>query len=97
MQFNLMQQKDNFLNTFFLIFFKWLIFLPMLVYLSFYAFRKKQALGKNVCFFTFLYRFIKKFFKMQQFFANFRVGGHRGSPIKQPENTIASMEQVNNN
>lgn len=32
---------------------------------------------------------------MKQFFTNFRVGGHRGSPTKQPENTILSMEQVN--
>jgi len=29
-----------------------------------------------------------------QFFANFRVGGHRGSPCVQPENTIASMQQA---
>lgn len=49
MQLNSMQQKDNFLNTLFLIFFKWPILLPILAYLSFYAFRKKQALSKNVC------------------------------------------------
>jgi len=36
----------------------------------------------------------KQVSRKSTFFDNFHVGGHRGSPIKKPENTIASMEQV---
>src|SRR4051812_25003585 len=32
--------------------------------------------------------------KVEKFFHNLRVGGHRGSPTKQPENTLESMEQA---
>ena len=56
----------------------WPIFVPLLASLAYLFFKNKPASSYTV----------------QQFFKTFNVGGHRGSPINQPENTMASMIQA---
>ena len=62
----------------FTFFTKGFVFVLCFSLLNFYIFRKQPAHPNTV----------------SKFFQDFYIGGHRGSPIKQPENTIASMEQA---
>ncbi|KAI1715925.1 glycerophosphoryl diester phosphodiesterase family domain-containing protein [Ditylenchus destructor] len=71
---------DTFL-TLFLVLSKWpVVLLPMafLIIVAVFNLKNKPAHRKN----------------FDKFFSNFHMGGHRGSPIKEPENTIRSMEQA---
>lgn len=70
--------QDNFFLGFLTTLLNWPILLPLLASLCYIMFRNNPANP----------------FTVSQFFKTFNVGGHRGSPIRQPENTIASMDQA---
>uniref|UniRef100_A0AC34QWH7 GP-PDE domain-containing protein n=1 Tax=Panagrolaimus sp. JU765 TaxID=591449 RepID=A0AC34QWH7_9BILA len=59
---------------------KWPVALPIILTTTYLAFKNNPAQPLTV----------------KQFFQSFQVGGHRGSPMRQPENTIASMVQAKN-
>uniref|UniRef100_A0AC34RFE3 GP-PDE domain-containing protein n=1 Tax=Panagrolaimus sp. JU765 TaxID=591449 RepID=A0AC34RFE3_9BILA len=59
---------------------KWPVALPIILTTTYLAFKNNPAQPLTVT----------------QFFQSFQVGGHRGSPMRQPENTIASMVQAKN-
>jgi len=58
--------------------FEWPVVIPIVLVSTFWVLRKRRFNTNS----------------FNKFFNNFHVGGHRGSPIKKPENTIASMEQA---
>jgi len=64
--------------TILIIFISWPIVLPILLLSIYWFLKNKQASKKNA----------------DNFFKNFHIGGHRGSPTMEPENTIASMIQA---
>jgi len=68
----------EFLSALLLILLKWPVLLPIMV-ISFYVYFSNRPANQQ---------------QADQFFSNFKVGGHRGSPRVQPENTIASMQQA---
>lgn len=68
----------EFFSAILLLLFKWPVLLPIGV-VSAYFWLRNRRFTQPVA---------------DRFFANFKIGGHRGSPQVQPENTIASMEQA---
>jgi len=68
----------EYLSALLLLLMKWPVLLPILV-LGVYAYLRIRRTTQKAA---------------DCFFENFRLGGHRGSPTVQPENTIASMEQA---
>uniref|UniRef100_A0A7E4V7N3 GP-PDE domain-containing protein n=1 Tax=Panagrellus redivivus TaxID=6233 RepID=A0A7E4V7N3_PANRE len=57
---------------------KWPVVLPLAASVLYILFKNAPAAPESV----------------QNFFKDFNVGGHRGSPLRQPENTMASMDQA---
>jgi glycerophosphoryl diester phosphodiesterase len=70
--------QDGFLFGVLMTLLHWPILLPLLASILYFFFKNNPANPYTV----------------SQFFKTFNVGGHRGSPIRQPENTIASMVQA---
>jgi len=58
----------------------WPIILPILLFAGYWWLKNIRKSNKNA----------------EKFFQNFHIGGHRGSPTMEPENTIASMIQARN-
>lgn len=65
-------------STILVIFISWPVILPLLLVFGYWLLKNKPASQKHV----------------ERFFQNFHIGGHRGSPTMEPENTIASMMQA---
>jgi len=65
-------------STILLIFIGWPIILPILLFVGYWLLKNKPISKKHA----------------ERFFHNFHIGGHRGSPTMEPENTIASMIQA---
>jgi len=68
----------EYLSALLVLFLRWPVLLPILLTGGFFAFRNRRQSQALA----------------DDFFSRFRVGGHRGSPLVQPENTIASMAQA---
>jgi len=69
---------DGLPSTILLIFIGWPIILPVLFFVGYWLLKNKPISKKHA----------------ERFFHNFHIGGHRGSPTMEPENTIASMIQA---
>ncbi|KAH7724323.1 Protein T12B3.3 [Aphelenchoides avenae] len=70
--------EHNALTALLAVLLKWPVLLPLLAIIGYLLFKNRPANRRNV----------------ERFFQGFRIGGHRGSPVMQPENTMASMEQA---
>ena len=68
----------EFLSAALLLLLKWPILLPLMLISAYLFLRNKRTTQ----------------LASDNFFANFKIGGHRGSPRMFPENTIASMQQA---
>ncbi|KAI6181611.1 Glycerophosphodiester phosphodiesterase 1 [Aphelenchoides besseyi] len=68
----------EFFSALLLVFLKWPILLPIMIVSMYYLLRNRRFTQETA----------------DRFFSQFKIGGHRGSPQVQPENTIASMEQA---
>jgi glycerophosphoinositol glycerophosphodiesterase len=66
------------LYTILAILLRWPIFVPFLTIIGYMYLKNKPADKSSV----------------ERFFKDFQIGGHRGSPMMEPENTMASMEQA---
>jgi len=65
-------------STFLFIFISWPIVLPIILFIGYLLLKNRSTSKKHA----------------EKFFRSFYIGGHRGSPTMEPENTIASMIQA---
>ncbi|CAD5212052.1 unnamed protein product [Bursaphelenchus xylophilus] len=68
----------EFLGALLLVLLKWPIFIPLMAIAAYFMFKNSRKTQHTA----------------DRFFADFKVGGHRGSPKLEPENTIPSFEQA---
>lgn len=73
-----MFSQDSFFFGLVATIFNWPVIVPLLASVLYIIFKNNPAHPLTVA----------------QFFKTFSIGGHRGSPVRQPENTIASMDQA---